>query len=98
MRLHVIGSLAAVLVLAFSGCFEVPVAPVSNRPLDPKLIGEWDCGSVEKPSEDHAQLSVFRYDDLRYVAEWREGDKVERYGAYPVQLNNTDVLNVWEVP
>jgi hypothetical protein len=98
MRLRVKRLLFGVLAFGFGGCFEVPVAPVGTLPLNPKLLGDWDCGSVDKPSAGHAHLTVFRYDELRYVAEWRDGDEVERYGAYPVKLSNTDILNLWELP
>jgi hypothetical protein len=83
--------------MVVSACFTVPVAAPRGLPLDAALLGRWECTSVETESADHAQLYVLRFDQQQYYAEWREGDKVDRYRAYPVRARGVTFLGVGDL-
>ena len=87
---------AGVLLLA-SACFTVPIAKPQRSPLDPALLGIWQCTAVDDESGDPAQLQVVRFDERQYYAEWKERDKVDRYRAYPVRAGGTTFLSVGEL-
>jgi len=97
MRERLTGLLAAGLVIGAVGCFTVTAPQPEGLPLSPELLGAWDCKSADSSSSEHAQLTLLKFDDAHYYAEWKDGDKVERYGAYPVRFNQVTVLVVREV-
>jgi hypothetical protein len=80
-----------------SGCFSEPVTRARRSPVDRRPLGEWDCTSADASSSDRALLTVLRFDDYQYYAEWREGEKVERYRAFWGTLKGVDILNVTDV-
>jgi hypothetical protein len=84
------------MLLAASACFSVPVGgPPADVALDAALVGEWNCKPpFDSKHGDHGLLSVMRFDGQQYYVEWTEGDKRERYRAYPVRLEGVTVVNV----
>jgi hypothetical protein len=69
----------------------------ARSPLDRRVLGEWDCTSADPSSSDRALLTVLRFDDYQYYAEWKEGEKIERFRAYPGKLKGREILNVTEL-
>jgi hypothetical protein len=88
-----------VLVLAIlsSACFNEPVTPPDRSRVDARLLGEWDCRPTDPSADDRALLTVLRFDAGQYYAEWKEGEKLERYRAYPGVLKGLAILNVTEL-
>src|SRR5215470_5888877 len=89
--------LATALVIGAVGCFSVTAPQPEGLPLSRELLGAWDCKSADSSSSEHAQLTLLKFDDAQYYAEWKDGEKVERYRAYPVKFNQVTVLVVREV-
>jgi hypothetical protein len=87
----------ACLCILSSGCFKEPATPPDRPQIDARLLGEWDCTSSEAASEVRALLTVLRFDAGQFYAEWNEGEKVERYRAYPGDLKGLAILNVTAV-
>ena len=85
------------LAMLGSGCFNEPVTPPGRGLINTRLLGDWDCSSADASSGDQARLTVLRFDAGQYYAEWKEGDKVDRYRAYLGRLKGLDILNVIEV-
>ena len=90
-------SVLAGFAILNSACFNEPVTPPDRSRLDARLLGEWDCRPPDASSEDRALLTVFRFDAGQYYAEWKEGEKLERYRAYPGGLRGLAILNVAEL-
>jgi hypothetical protein len=88
---------AAGLLLVSSACFTGPVAPPAGLALDTRVLGAWDCTPVSEEADERAVLRVFRFDEQQYYAEWREGEKVDRYRAYPVEARGVKFLSVGEL-
>jgi hypothetical protein len=65
--------------------------------VDARLLGEWDCRPTDPSADDRALLTVLRFDAGQYYAEWKEGEKLERYRAYPGVLKGLAILNVTEL-
>lgn len=90
--------LPVIVGLALSGaaCFDEPPAPGGRTAIEKRYLGEWDCTSAEgaEDAEGKALLTVLRFDESQYYAEWKEDGKVERYRAYHVRLKGVDVFNV----
>jgi hypothetical protein len=42
-------------------------------------------------------VTVLRFDESQYYIEWKEGEKLYRYRAYPGQLKGINILNVTEL-
>ena len=80
-----------------AGCFPEPATPLAGSRIETRLLGEWDCSSLEPSSTDRALLTILRFDAGQYYAEWKEGEKVERYRAYPGSLKGLPILNVTEI-
>ena len=84
-----------------SACYESPepLAKPGKAALDSQLSGEWLCKSPprEGESQKEAVLWVIPFDSKQYFAEWREGDDVSRYRAYPTQVGHDRLLNVEEL-
>jgi hypothetical protein len=90
-------SLFVGLAILGSACFNQPATPPGRSRIDARFLGEWDCSSVDVSSGERALLTVLRFDSGEYYAEWKEGDKVERYRAYHGDLKGIAILNVTEV-
>lgn len=82
-----------------SGCFQSldPIGEPERGHIDSRLVGDWTCHSVKPDPESQAALWVIPFDGTQYYVEWREGDEVSRYRAYPSRIGGTVLLNVEEV-
>ena len=87
----------AVLAILSSACFKEPVTPPDRSRVDARLLGEWDCRPTDPSADERALLTVLRFDAGQYYAEWKEGEKLERYRAYPGALKGLTILNVTEL-
>ena len=96
--------LQCTVVLALAGmissCYESrePLGKPGKHQLDRRLAGDWLCKAPvadDKPSEAH--LWIIPFDDLQYYAEWRDGDDVTRYRAYPTVVDGEVLLNINEL-
>jgi hypothetical protein len=88
--------LAALAILS-SACFNEPVTPPDPSSADARLLGEWDCRPPDPSADERALLTVLRFDAGQYYAEWKEGEKLDRYRAYPGALKGLAILNVAEL-
>ena len=94
----------AVLVLAVvaSACYEasVPLGQPGSVPLDPAIVGEWQClPPPADKSDGRATLVVMPFDERQYFAEWAsEGDRPDRYRVYGTRLGPDVVYNVHQLP
>ena len=85
------------LAIVVSACFNEPVTPPAKSGFDARLLGEWDCRSSDPSADDRALLTVMRFDAGQYYAEWKEGEKLERYRAYPGVIKGLAILNATEL-
>ena len=97
MRERLTVVLAAGLVTSAVGCFSVTAPQPEGLELSPELLGAWECQSADSSSSEHAHLTLLKFDDAQYYAEWKDDAKLDRYRAYPVKFNNVTVLVVREV-
>jgi len=87
----------ALMALSLCGCLSVPLGHPEAKAMDTRLLGKWRCSSAQAGSSETAGLEVVRFDDSQYYADWREGDRVARYRAYPSKIGPVTVLNVEEL-
>lgn len=98
MRMRRTLSVVAGLALFGSACFKDAVtSPDPAGRVETRLLGEWDCRPSDETSDDRALLTVLRFDAGQYYAEWKEGETVERYRAYPGRLKGRAFLNVMDL-
>src|SRR5258708_28516101 len=88
----------AILAMLNAACFDEPATPLQHSRLDSHLLGQWDCSSADASSDDRALLTVLPFDGRQSYAEWKEGEKVWRYRAYPGDLRRLSILNLVEEP
>jgi hypothetical protein len=84
--------LLAAGILGCPGCFSVPAPKLKGLPLERELMSQWDCTSADPDQTDQAQLTVLRFDQHQYYAEWKEGEKVARYRAYPMRFKGVTAI------
>ena len=86
----------ALLAATLSGCLElsIPLSTSGEVPLDENLLGTWSCTPGDDQSDAHAIMRIVPFDDVRYEAEWAEGDDVTRYRAHGSRIVGATVFNV----
>jgi hypothetical protein len=88
-----------ILIALLLSCYESSI-PLSKPGVnvDPVLLGRWQC--VPDPrgeSDENAVLSIFRFDNYQYYAEWKEKAEATRYRAYATVLDGSTLLNVRQI-
>src|SRR5262245_6848924 len=84
--------IAAWAVVSSAGCFDYPLDPTPQVPIDSALLGTWRCLPVEGAADERpATVVVTSQGPREYAVSWREEKEGEEPDHYRVYLSSLPI-------